>query len=47
VACHWAEQIFSGELAPHTVNPTATNPTLDDDAPDDEDVRPQSEAEVS
>ncbi|MGB7448337.1 MAG: oligopeptide/dipeptide ABC transporter ATP-binding protein [Ornithinimicrobium sp.] len=47
VACHWAEQIFSGELEPHTVNPTATNPTLDADAPDDENVRPQSEAEVS
>ena len=24
VACHWAEQIASGELQPHQVAPTAT-----------------------
>ena len=27
VACHWAEQIHSGELKPHEVEPTAFDPT--------------------
>ncbi|MDO5676432.1 MAG: ABC transporter ATP-binding protein [Propionibacteriaceae bacterium] len=27
VACHWAEQIFSGELTPHEVEPELVDPT--------------------
>ena len=28
VACHWAEQIHSGELQPHAVTPVAVDPSL-------------------
>lgn len=28
VACHWAEQIHSGELQPHAVDPVAVDPSL-------------------
>ncbi len=35
VACHWAEQIASGELQPHTVDATATDPTATDSDSDD------------
>ncbi len=35
VACHWAEQIASGELQPHAVSPDASDPTSTDDDDDD------------
>ncbi len=45
VACHWAEQIASGEIQPHDVTPTAT--TQDWNGTDDGDLLgPQSEAEA-
>ncbi|HKJ12692.1 MAG TPA: oligopeptide/dipeptide ABC transporter ATP-binding protein [Ornithinimicrobium sp.] len=47
VACHWAEQIYSGELEAHVVNPTATDPSLESSEPDDEDERPQAAAELA
>ena len=36
VACHWAEQIASGELQPHTVDATATDPTANPDHSEDD-----------
>ncbi|MGB3763562.1 MAG: ABC transporter ATP-binding protein [Ornithinimicrobium sp.] len=36
VACHWAEQIASGELQPHTVDATATDPTENADHSEDD-----------
>ncbi|MGB3829606.1 MAG: oligopeptide/dipeptide ABC transporter ATP-binding protein [Ornithinimicrobium sp.] len=35
VACHWAEQVASGELQPHTVTATAEDPTATDSDSDD------------
>ncbi|MGC1209018.1 MAG: oligopeptide/dipeptide ABC transporter ATP-binding protein [Ornithinimicrobium sp.] len=35
VACHWAEQVASGELQPHTVQATASDPNAPGSNPDD------------
>ncbi|MDO5502637.1 MAG: ATP-binding cassette domain-containing protein [Actinomycetia bacterium] len=35
VACHWAEQIYSGAIRPHAVEAVAVDPTQDDTDTDD------------